>query len=122
MKSYFLIRAKDFIPILQANVFSSVCQLYGITFFWFAENIDDLEKDSLHTSGVYIFIDKQIPIYVGKSKDLANRLKKSHEEYQGEKIIMIECPQKYKKAGYLEEAFRKVFRPVRNKEGERKRR
>ncbi len=123
MTSHFLEDSYDYLQPLWAQVFITICQFWGITFFFYVKNIKSLIKDSLHTEGIYFFVDhRKIITYIGKSKNLASRLKKSHEEYRGEAIIIIECPQEYQKAGYLEEAFRKVYRPKKNREGERKRR
>lgn len=101
---------------LYANVFNSICQLWGVTFFYQVSHVQQLDRDILGVTGVYIFIDyRRIPVYVGFAKNLNQRLKLSHKRYENDSIIVIECPADIDKALILESAFITSFQPERNR-------
>lgn len=119
MKQYYINRVKYFMPILYANVFSTICQLWGVSTFWQAKHMNQLNKQELKLSGVYIFMNyERIPQYIGMADNLAERLKLSHKDYRNDSIIIIPCPGKVGNVGkntILETALIGAFQPERNK-------
>ena len=103
-----------------SEAYKGLCVLWNICDYYFASSIESLDKSSIKCPGIYIFINSmRIPVYVGRSDNLAQRLVKSHKGHKkGDEIIMITCLHE-ERSRLLERVFVGAFQPERNvKKGE----